>query len=94
MSDIKEKCVPTITNLQWMFKTYVGESREEYENVIAEKNSLVPRDDDESKTMRSSFVSKKRSSRSVTPKEEALFPPCSSRAVFIIGYQSSQVLKN
>ena len=80
-----ETCAPTIKHLNWMFKTYVAESRRRYEEVVSRSHAFSPGEDKASTKQRDEFVRKELGEENscAPPRDTAVLPICSSGSVFI-----------
>lgn len=78
-------CASTIAHLNWMFKTYVSESRRRYEEVVSQAQSLFPGEDKKSGQERKVLMERELGSKDVCapPRDASVLPICSAWAVFI-----------
>ncbi|CAM9531290.1 unnamed protein product, partial [Pylaiella littoralis] len=76
-----------IKHLKWMFDTYVGISRKEYDRIVKEATNRFQGKDSLSKKMYRDFIEDNLRSTNGTsrtpPKDAAVLPICSSTSVFI-----------
>ncbi|AAR26975.1 FirrV-1-M1 [Feldmannia irregularis virus a] len=80
-----QKCAPTIAHLDWMFKTYVSESRRKYEEVLSRAHSLFPGEEKEISKKRNEFMKRElgRGDIIAPPRDTSVLPICSTGSVFI-----------
>ncbi|CAN0342496.1 unnamed protein product [Pylaiella littoralis] len=80
-----DMCVPKIKHLNWMFKTYVAESRRRYEEVVSRSHSHFPGEDKASGKKRHEFTKNELGEENTCapPKDTAVLPICSTGSVFI-----------
>ena len=78
------KCASTIKHLDWMFKTYVAESRSMYEKVVSRAHSSAPGEDKECRKKRYEFMKSELGEEFIyaPPKDTAVLPICSTGSVF------------
>ncbi|CAM9522063.1 unnamed protein product [Laminaria digitata] len=72
-------------HLNWMFKTYVAESRRMYEEVVSRAHSHFPGEDKVSRKKRYEFMKKELGEENTyaPPRDTAVLPICSTGSVFI-----------
>ncbi|CAN0333919.1 unnamed protein product, partial [Ectocarpus sp. 4 AP-2014] len=79
------KSAETIKHLNWMFNTYVAESRRMYEEAVSRSHLFAPGKDKACRKKRDEFVKHELGEEFTyaPPKDTAVLPICSTGAVFI-----------
>ena len=80
-----KKCAPKIKHLNWMFNTYVAESRRRYDEALSRAHTCYPGEDKECVRKRHNFMVGELGEENAhpPPKDAAVLPICSTRSVFI-----------